>query len=92
MGLWTMRYGGKLLLWNVDNELQKPIYEKQQCMLQKLILLTKDSFKIDYFRIVDGGDGEFDGKTLGFNHFRVNENRDASADFRSKIGDVRLFR
>jgi hypothetical protein len=38
--------------------------------------------------IVDGGDEEFDGRTLGFNHFRVNENRDTSADFRSKIGDV----
>jgi hypothetical protein len=41
--------------------------------------------------IVDGGDEEFDGKTLGFNHFRstiTNENRDG--DFRSKIGDVTI--
>lgn len=41
--------------------------------------------------IVDGGDEDFDGRTLGFNHFRgVNENRDTSADFRSKIGDVSI--
>jgi hypothetical protein len=38
--------------------------------------------------IVDGGDEEFDGRTLGYNHFRAVESRGASADFRAKIGEV----
>lgn len=38
--------------------------------------------------IVDGGDEEFDGRTLGYNHFRAIETRSSAADFRAKIGEV----
>lgn len=39
--------------------------------------------------IVDGGDEEFDGKTLGFNYFSNPMRDDYTSELRSKIGDVR---
>lgn len=38
--------------------------------------------------IVDGGDEEFDGHTLGFNFFRGPHTDAHSAELRDKIGDV----
>lgn len=38
--------------------------------------------------IVDGGEDEFDGKTLGFNHFSNPQRDEYTEEFRSKIGDV----
>ncbi|VDD86812.1 unnamed protein product [Enterobius vermicularis] len=37
--------------------------------------------------IVDGGEDEFDGKTLGFNHFSNPQRDEYTEEFRSKIGD-----
>uniref|UniRef100_A0A1I7X3Z7 MH2 domain-containing protein n=1 Tax=Heterorhabditis bacteriophora TaxID=37862 RepID=A0A1I7X3Z7_HETBA len=38
--------------------------------------------------IVDGSEEEFDGKTLGLNHFDNPERDEYTQDVKSKIGDV----
>lgn len=39
--------------------------------------------------IIDGSSDEYDGFTLGFNHFESVEKDEASDEIRRKIGDVR---
>jgi hypothetical protein len=41
--------------------------------------------------IVDGGYEDFDGKTLGFNHFSNSFRDEQTEEMREKIGDVRLI-
>jgi len=42
----------------------------------------------DRMVVVDGSDTEFDGKTVGFNHFTGIATSEHGVDLRRKIGDV----
>ncbi|CAI4226249.1 unnamed protein product [Auanema sp. JU1783] len=71
----------KLVDGSIDDEIWGKIVVMERCKRVAKAYLRKTTV------IVDGSEDEFDGKTLGFNHFDNNDRDEHTNEIRSKIGD-----
>uniref|UniRef100_A0AC34QII6 MH2 domain-containing protein n=1 Tax=Panagrolaimus sp. JU765 TaxID=591449 RepID=A0AC34QII6_9BILA len=71
----------KLNEGNLDDEIWGKIVVMERCKRIAKAYLRKTTI------IVDGGDEEFDGKTLGFNYFSNSIRDDYTKELKTKIGD-----
>lgn len=69
----------------MDDEIWGKIVVMERCKRIAKAYLRKTTV------IVDGGDEEFDGKTLGFNFFTNPMRDEYTKELRAKIGDVSFF-
>lgn len=72
----------KLSEGSIDDEIWGKIVIMERCKRVAKAYLRKTTV------IIDGSEDEFDGKTLGFNHFENATRDDHTKEIRAKIADV----